>query len=131
MKLSFDSISIANEIATKLATPKSFIFLFKHPNKLHCIWSLKESEAKDTKDDCRLTVENEKSDETGSSEFRGPNFARVYAKTNHLFFTDPFTFKFDVQHEDIRLVLIFARQSLGWKLTTLSADWNKALSDPG
>lgn len=127
LKLSFDSVSIANDIATSIATPKSFIFLFNHADKFHCIWNPKTPDIAPKAYDCDISDSKQNNDDQNSSELRGPNFSRLYEKTNFLFFTDPFTFKFDVQHEDIRLVLIFARQSFNWKLVTLIADWDQAL----
>jgi hypothetical protein len=46
--------------------------------------------------------------------------ARIWEKTNWVFYTDPFTFEFDVLHENRRVVLVLERRGLTWKVVRLS-----------
>lgn len=118
-ELSYGSLSIAGDIAAQLATPKTFIFLFRYPDKIYCIVHVPGMSSPVNPADCDLMDPVEDASGIAEAEFRGPNFARLYEKTHYLFFTDPFTFRFDVQHEDVRLDLTFARMGLGWKLVAL------------
>ena len=125
------SISLANAIAAEIATPKALIFLFNRPTKLHCFKAFRGKRYSSTKPDCQIVKRAALSNDDKKFSLRGPNIPRIIEKTNYLFFTNPFTFKFDVLHDGVPVLLKLERQAFAWKLTGVSVNWEKALKGLG
>jgi len=127
VKLNFTSISIANTIAAKIASPEALIFLFNQPTKFHCFKDLRIMPEPVGPADCQPSKNELNSDDKKEFSLRGPNFLRIYEKTSYLFFTDLFTFKFEVLHDEIPVVLTLRLRTYSWLLTELDADWQKII----
>jgi hypothetical protein len=125
------SIALANAIAAEIATPKALIFLFNRPTKLHCFKAFRGKRYSSTKPDCEIVKRMAQSNDDKNFSFRGPNIPRIIEKTNYLFLTNPFTFKFDVMHDGVPVLLKLERQAFAWKLTGVSVNWEKALKGLG
>ena len=123
--LSFDSISLSDIIAAEISTPEMFIFLFHGPDKLHCLKTIRKILDDTSPDDCQIVENQIAAKEKSGISFSGPNFSRIFEKTNYIFFTDLFTFEFSVLHQDIPIVLIFKRRLFSWKLTRLNIGLEK------
>ena len=127
VKLSFKSVSTAEALATQIATPAAFIFLFNRPTQLHCFEGLQSVFGKELSADCKVIDAETQTDKKKKVSLRGPNLSRIYEKTNYLFFTDPITFEFDVLHDGVPVVLNFERRTFNWTITGLHVEWNKAI----
>ena len=122
IRMSFGSASIVDRLVDILATPRGLILLFNSPKALACaLKSHRGLEPTKQTVACRalLAVKPLPKPSQQDFSFRGPNLRRLWQKINYIFFTDPFTFKFDVLHEKVRVILIFERIGWGWKLTRL------------
>jgi len=125
VKLSFKSFSIAEALAAQIATPAAFVFLFNRPTQLHCFEGMKFELRKELSTDCMEVNDEIQNNKKNKFSLRGPNFLRIFEKTNYLFFSDPMTFKFDVKHDDVPVILIFERREFNWTLTSLHVEWEK------
>ena len=117
--LSWAALPLADEIATVLATPKGLIAMFDQPATIGCV--LKGFAAGGehrSGEDCLKSPPPQ--GETRHFNVQGPNLKRWYEKLHYAFFTDPFTFRLEVTHERLRVVLVLERRGLGWRLTGLT-----------
>lgn len=64
---------------------------------------------------------------TGPYKLQGLNLRRWFQKLNYAFLTDPFTFRLDVLHENMQVVLLLERQGVGWVVTRLSIPFKNIL----
>jgi hypothetical protein len=121
LELSWKSSPLIDRIVEVIATPEGLIALFKRPQSLDCFTNaLSGGGRAPAIEACRTT--HIRTSAAGKSEvpLRGPNLARIWEKTNWVFYTDPFTFEFDVLHENRRVVLVLERRGLTWKVVRLS-----------
>ena len=120
-RLGFTRVSEIEKFIFKIGTSKGLILLFKSPDQVGCFGNLQGISDPTLFEICYKEV-IVVTDKHRSHSLKGPNFARVYKKTNYLFFTDLFTFKFDVMHNGFRTILVFKRAGLSWKLTKISIE---------
>ena len=134
INMSFGSVSIVDRLVDTLATPRGLILLFNSPKALACALKSRQQGPQPTNTQptntqsakhsaaCRALLAATPLPQSTRQDFslKGPNMGRLWQKINYIFFTDPFTFKFDVLHENVRVILIFERVGWGWKLTRLS-----------
>lgn len=119
VSLSWSSLPLANEVANILATPKGLIALFDNSKEFQCILrGLSVGDKSPSPGKC-LEDAPVSEDKTRPYQLQGPNLSRWFQKLNYAFLTDPFTFRLDVLHENMRVVLLLERQGMGWVVTRL------------
>ena len=119
VSLSWSSLPLGDEVANILATPKGLIALFDNSEEFRCILrGLSVGDKSPSPVKC-LEDAPVAEDKTRSYQLQGPNLRRWFQKLNYAFLTDPFTFRLDVLHEKMRIVLILERQGMGWVVTRL------------
>jgi len=127
ISLSWASLPLAGEVADILATPKGLIAIFDNSREFQCILrSLKVGDKSSSLGNC-LEDAPKLAGKTRPYQIQGPNLGRWFQKLNYAFFTDPFTFRLDVLHEKMRVVLLLKRQGIGWVVTRLSIPFKEIL----
>ena len=124
LSLSWSSLPLADEIAGVLATPKGLIALHDNSKAIGCLLAgLTAPGQRTAPGKC---LEGERGAESPQPvALPGPNIKRWYEKFNYLFFTDPFTFRLDVMHNDVRVVLVMTRQGVGWRVVRISVPFER------
>lgn len=124
--LSWRAMPLADEIAAVLATPKGLIAMFDQPATIRCVLKgLAAGGDRRSGEDCLKSVPPQ--GETRHFTVRGPNLRRWFEKRHYAFFTNPFTFRFEVAHEGMRVVLVLERRGMGWQLARLTIPFEQVL----
>ncbi len=118
LSLTWKSLPLADEVAAVLATPRGLIALYDQSKALGCMLGGFAGGGSASPKQC---LERDRLLDTRIRHFKlaGPNFRRWGEKFHYAFFTDPFTFRLDVVHGDMRVVLVLVRHGLGWRVARL------------
>lgn len=124
LSLTWKSLPLADEVAAVLATPRGLIALYDHSKAIGCM--LAGFAAGGDRRSPEQCLERERPADPKDRQFKvqGPNIPRWYQKLHYAFFTDPLTFRLDVMHGDVRVVLVLARQGLGWRVVRLTVPFD-------
>ncbi|MAF48137.1 MAG: DUF2939 domain-containing protein [Rhodospirillales bacterium] len=121
LRLSWDSAPLVDRIVDVLATPEGLIAMFREPQSLDCFAkALFTDLGAPAIEACRTSQVRASPAGNKDISLRGPNLPRIWEKTNWVFFTSPFSFKFDVLHENRRIVLLLERMGTAWKVVRIS-----------
>lgn len=124
LSLTWKSLPLADEVAAMLATPKGLIALYDHSKAIGCMLAGFAAGGERRSPEQCLECEHPPDVRTRQFKVQGPNISRWYQKLHYAFFTDPLTFRLDVMHGDVRVVLVLARQGLGWRVVRLTVPFN-------
>ena len=127
ISLSWSLLPLADEVANILATPKGLIAIFDNSKEFQCIIRRLRADDKSRSPGKCLEDTPVVEDKTGPYKLQGPNLRRWFQKLNYAFLTDPFTFRLDVLHENMQVVLLLERQGVGWVVTRLSIPFKDIL----
>ena len=119
VSLSWSSLPLVDEVANILATPKGLIAIFDNSEEFQCALRSLSGGNKSLSPGKCLKDSTVAEDKTRPYKLQGPNLRRWFQKLNYAFFTDPFSFRLDVLHENMRVVLLLERQRMGWVVTRL------------
>ncbi|MGH6659919.1 MAG: DUF2939 domain-containing protein [Rhodospirillales bacterium] len=124
LSLTWKSLPLADEVAAVLATPRGLIALYDHSKAIGCMLAgFAAGSERRSPEQC---LERERPPDARIRQFKvqGPNIPRWYQKLHYAFFTDPLTFRLDVVHGDVRVVLVLARRGLGWRVVRLTVPFD-------
>ena len=119
VSLTWSSSTLGDEVANILATPKGLIALFDNSEEFRCILRGLTVGDKSLSPGKCMEDAPVSEDKTRPYKLQGPNIRRWFQKLNYAFLTDPFAFRLDVLHENMRVVLLLERQGMGWVVTRL------------
>ena len=128
LSLSWSSLSITDQIADVLATPRGLIAIFDNSKEFRCV--LRGLDPGQKGRSLKKCMEKIPPASKGARSYpvQGPNIIRWYEKLNYAFFTDPFTFQLDVMHGSLRVILVLERQGTGWKITRITLPFKEIIS---
>jgi len=130
LALTWKSLPLADEVAAVLATPRGLIALYDHSTAIGCMLAGFAAGGERRPPEQCLEQERPPDSKTRPFIVRGPNIPRWYQKLHYTFFTDPFTFRLDVVHGDVRVVLVLARQGLGWRVVRMMVPFDAVARRP-
>ncbi|MCH7832548.1 MAG: DUF2939 domain-containing protein [Proteobacteria bacterium] len=128
LSLSWSSLSITDQIADVLATPRGLIAIFDNSKEFRCVLRALDPGQKGMPLRKCMAKAAPASKGARSYPVQGPNIMRWIEKLNYAFFTDPFTFQLDVMHGTMRVILVLERQGMGWKVTRITMPFKKIIS---
>jgi|GEM_PF-4270104 len=125
LSLTWKSLPLADEVAAVLATPRGLIALYDQSKAIGCMLG-GLARGGTSPQQC---LERDRLPEARVRHFKlaGPNFRRWGEKFHYAFFTDPFTFRLDLMHGDMRVVLVLVRHGLGWRVARLMVPFDHIL----
>jgi hypothetical protein len=124
LTVTWTSLPLADEIAAALATPRGLIALSDQSKAIGCMLAGFAAKSEHRSPEQCLERERPPDGKTRAFKVQGPNIPRWYQKVHYAFFTDPFTFRLDVMHGDVRVVLALARHGLGWRVVRLTVPFD-------
>lgn len=128
ISLSWSLLPLADEVANILATPKGLIAIFDNSEEFQCALRSLSGGNKSLSPGKCLKDATVAEDKTRPYKLQGPNLRRWFQKLNYAFFTDPFSFRLDVLHENMQVVLLLERQGVGWAVTRLFIPFKDVLA---
>lgn len=123
LTLTWKSLPLVDEVAVVLATPRGLIALYDQSKAIGCMLGAFAGVVSTSPKQC---LERDRLPDTRIRHFKlaGPNIKRWGEKFHYAFFTDPFTFRLDVMHGDVRVILVLARHGLGWRVARLTVPFD-------
>ena len=122
MQLNFDSLTLAEQISDKIATPEGVIYLFNKPNEF--IEQIRQI----VKNALPLEAAKKKSLQKSfnppaakkkSLELEGPNFPHLFEHIKYAFFTEPDSFRLSFNEAKLSFTMDWRLQGFFWKLVRL------------
>lgn len=120
LSLSWKSLPLAEAVAAVLATPRGLIALYDQSQAIACMLAGFAAGGESASPEQCLKRNHLPDTRKRHFKVAGPNVKRWAEKFHYAFFTDPFTFRLDVVHHDLRVVLLLARRGLGWQVVRLT-----------
>jgi hypothetical protein len=124
LTLTWSSLPLADEIARMLATPRGVIALYDESKAIGCMLAGLTAGGEGASPQQCLDREPPSGTRTPHFNLAGPNIPRWLRKFDYAFFTDPFTFRLDVIHGDMRVVLVLERRGLDWRVVQLTVPFD-------
>ena len=124
MQLNFDSLSLAEQISDKIATPEGVIYLFNKPNEFieqirQIVKNALPLEAAKKKSAAKKNSFNPPTAKKKSLELEGPNFSHLFGHIKYAFFTAPGSFRLSFNEAGLSFTMDWRLQGLFWKLVRL------------
>jgi hypothetical protein len=124
LSLTWKSLPLADEVAAVLATPRGLIALHNNSKAIGCMLAgFAVGGPRQSAEQC-LQREDPPDPKNRKSMVQGPNIPRWYQKLHYAFFTDPITFLLDVNHGDVRVMLVLVRHGLGWRVARITVPFD-------